>query len=299
FRLGTDVLARGPVDLFFIEFAVNDDSDAGHARRECLRGMEGIVRQVRRHNPNADMVITHFVSPRLLAQLQAGRTPVSIRAHDDLASHYQVSTIHLAKEIAEQITAGKITWRQFGGTHPGPFGNRICADMIERLLGKAWSEPLENAAPLLAHAMPDRPLEARHYGNGRFVDPGQATLKSGWEIRTPDWKTIAGGKRSRFTRIPMLCGHQPGSGLTLKFSGTAVGAYVVAGPDAGVLEARVDGGEFRPVNLYHRYSKGLHYPRTVMFATDLSTGDHVLTLRIAGETSSGGHAVRIMKFVAN
>ena len=299
FRLGTDVLARGPVDLFFIEFAVNDDSDAGHARRECLRGMEGIVSQVRRHNPNADMVITHFVSPRLLAQLQAGRTPVSIRAHDDLASHYQISTIHLAKEIAEQITAGKITWRQFGGTHPSPFGNRICADMIERLLGKAWSEPLEKAAPLLAHAMPDRPLEARHYGNGRFVDPGQATLKSGWEIRTPDWKTIAGGKRSRFTRIRMLCGHQPGSGLTLKFSGTAVGAYVVAGPDAGVLEARVDGGEFRPVNLYHRYSKGLHYPRTVMFATDLSTGDHVLTLRIAGETSSGGHAVRIMKFVAN
>ena len=97
----------------------------------------------------------------------------------------------------------------------------------------------------------------------------------------------------------MLCGHQPGSGLTLKFSGTAVGAYVVAGPDAGVLEARVDGGEFRPVNLYHRYSKGLHYPRTVMFATDLSTGDHVLTLRIAEETSSGDHAVRIMKFVAN
>ena len=299
FRLGRDVLARGPVDLFFIEFAVNDDGDAGHPRRECLRGMEGIVRQVRRHNPNADMVITHFVSPRLLAQLQAGRTPVSIRAHDDVASHYRISTIHLAKEIAEQITAGKITWRQFGGTHPNRFGNRICTDMIERLLGKAWNEPLAKAAPPRAHAMPDRPLVALHYGNGRFVDPGQATLKSGWKIRTPDWKAIAGGKRSRFTRIPMLCGHQPGSGLTLKFSGTAVGAYVVAGPDAGVLEARVDGGEFRPVNLYHRYSKGLHYPRTVMFATDLSTGDHVLTLRIAGETSSGGHAVRIMKFVAN
>ena len=117
FRLREDVLTRGPVDLFFIEYAVNDDGDAGHARRECIRGMEGIVRQVRRHNPNADMVITHFVSPRLLSQLQSGRTPLSIRAHEDVARHYDIATIHLAKEIAEQITAGKITWRKFGGTH--------------------------------------------------------------------------------------------------------------------------------------------------------------------------------------
>ena len=31
FRLRDDVLIKGPVDLFFIEFAVNDDQDAGHA----------------------------------------------------------------------------------------------------------------------------------------------------------------------------------------------------------------------------------------------------------------------------
>ena len=30
FRLNRDVLSQGPVDLFFIEFAVNDDQDAGH-----------------------------------------------------------------------------------------------------------------------------------------------------------------------------------------------------------------------------------------------------------------------------
>jgi hypothetical protein len=33
FRLSTDVLSQGPVDLLFIEFAVNDDQDAGHAMR--------------------------------------------------------------------------------------------------------------------------------------------------------------------------------------------------------------------------------------------------------------------------
>ena len=30
FRLERDVLSKGPIDLFFLEFAVNDDQDAGH-----------------------------------------------------------------------------------------------------------------------------------------------------------------------------------------------------------------------------------------------------------------------------
>ena len=299
FRLSEDVLSKGPVDLFFIEFAVNDDQDAGHARRECIRGMEGILRQAWRHNPNMDIVITHFVNPGMLAQLQAGKTPLSMRAHGDVAAHYHVCTIHLAKEVAERISAGEITWQQFGGTHPKPFGNQICADMIDKLFDQAWSDKLSNGAKLVPHQIPKQPLDVLHYGNGRFVDPSTASPKTGWQIKTPDWNALPGGKRSRFTSIPMLCGDRPGAELTLKFSGTAVGAYVVAGPDAAVLEARVDDGAFRSANLYHRFSKGLHYPRTVMLASDLPPGDHVLTLRIAKETKSEGHAARIMQFVAN
>lgn len=299
FRLAKDVLSKGPVDLFFIEFAVNDDQDAVHARRECIRGMEGILRQARRHNPNMDIVITYFVNPGMLAQLQAGKTPTSIRAHNDVASKYGVATIHLAKEIAEQTSAGTITWQQFGGTHPKPFGNEICADMIDRLLDTAWSETLSGGATAEPHAMPNEPLDPLNYGDGRFVNLEQAVAKSGWEIKTPDWKALPGGKRARFTSILMMCADQPAAELTLKFTGTTVGAFIVAGPDAGTLDARVDDGEFKKVNLYHRFSKGLHYPRTVIFGTDLEPGEHELTLRVSQETASGGHAARIIKFVAN
>jgi len=299
FRLREDVLNKGPVDLFFIEFAVNDQGDAGHSREECIYGMEGIVRQTRRHNPNADLVITYFVNPRMLGQLQAGQTPLSMGAHGDVARHYSVSTIHLAKEIAEQITDAKINWRQYGGTHPSAFGNGICAGLIERLLTAAWKQPLPQQPRPVPHEMPDRPLEAGNYARGRFVALTQAVLKSGWQIQVPEWNTLAGSKRSRFTSIPMLCATQSGAELVLKFQGTAVGAYVVAGPDAGVLEARIDDGAFEKVDLFHRFSKGLHYPRTIMFASDLSTGEHTLELRVSPETSNGGHAVRIMNFVAN
>ena len=76
---------------------------------------------------------------------------------------------------------------------------------------------------------------------------------------------------------------------------------MLAGPDAGAVEASVDGDEFQSVDLYHRFSAGLHYPRTIMFATDLSDGKHTLRLRISDtkNAKSKGHAVRILQFAGN
>ncbi len=299
FRLERDVLSSGKVDLFFIEFAVNDDQDAGHTREACLRGMEGIVRHCLRHNPQMDIVITYFVNPGMLAQLQAGQTPLTIAAHGEVARAYDISTINLAKQVAEQITAGQLTWKQFGGTHPAPFGNAICATMIDQLFTTVWQTPLPAAAVMQPHPIPASPIEPGNYENGRFVDPQTANMISGWEWKVPDWKAIGGSNRSRFAGIPLLSASQPNAELQLKFSGTAVGAFVLAGPDAGMLEASIDGGEFAPIDLYHRFSRGLHYPRTVMFAHDLSAGEHTLTVRTSSKTSSKGTAARILQFVAN
>ena len=63
----------------------------------------------------------------------------------------------------------------------------------------------------------------------------------------------------------------------------------------------LDGGEFAPTNLYHRHSRGLHYPRTVMFATDLAPGKHAIRLRLAKPSGDGdgGTAARILQFAVN
>ncbi len=298
FRLQTDVLSKGPVDLFFVEFAVNDDQDAGHSREACIRGMEGLIRQALRHNPNMDIVITDFINPEMMETLKAGKTPLTAGAHEEVAEHYGVSTINLAKEVTEQIVAGKLTWKDFGGVHPAPRGNAICAAMIDRLMEQAWTKPLAADARKAPHAA-TQPLDPLSYENGRFIDPKQATLVSGWNISVPEWKTLKGGTRKQFNTIPLLCADQPRAELKLDFTGTAVGAFVVAGPDAGTVEARIDGGQPVEVNLFHHFSTGLHYPRTVMFATNLKPGQHTLTLRISEKTTSAGHAARIIQFVAN
>jgi len=299
FRFATDVLGVGAVDLLFVEFAVNDDQDAHHSREACIRGMEGIVRHARQANPEMDIVMTFFVNEPILAALQAGKTPLTIEAHQAVAVHYSVPTIHLAKEVAEEISAGTLTWKTFGGVHPAPHGNAICARMIDELFARAWAKPLGSGASAKPHPALPPPLDPLNYSSGRFVDIGTAKIAQGWTLGVPDWKGLPGGKRPRFSSVPMLCATEPGAEVTLAFSGTAVGAYIVAGPDAGIAEASIDKGPFQKVDLYHAYSKNLHYPRTVMLGTALPPGAHTLTLRISPETRSAGHAMRIMQFAAN
>ncbi|MEE8452572.1 MAG: SGNH/GDSL hydrolase family protein [Thermoguttaceae bacterium] len=301
FRLEADVLSKGPVDLFFIEFAVNDDQDAAHARRECIRGMEGILRRARAYNPNMDIVITYFTNPGMVETIQEGGVPLSSEAHETVARHYGISTIDLAREVAERITAGTLTWKTFGGTHPAPAGNAICAGMIDDLMGVAWKASLGDDAEKVAYLMPEKPLDPGHYGHGRFVDPAVAKVQRGWKLHVPAWKELPGGFRSRFSDIALLCATEPGAELTLQFTGNAIGAYVLAGPDAGIVEASVDDGPFVPHDLFHRFSRGLHYPRTVVFKADLTPGKHLLRLRMTdrGNEGSSGTAMRILQFTAN
>jgi lysophospholipase L1-like esterase len=298
FRLATDVLAAGSVDLLFIEFAVNDDQDAAHTREECIRGLEGIIRHARRDNPLIDIIVTYFVNEGMLAAIGKGEVPLTIASHEAVAKHYDVSTVNLAKEVSDQMAAGNLTWQKYGGVHPAPHGNSIAAGLIDELLGRAWTKPLASDVSSTPHALPET-LDPLNYERGRFIDPAQAKIAEGWKLFTPNWKELKGSSRSRFTNIPMLCADEPQAELSLEFTGTAIGAYIVAGPDAGLVEARIDGGQPVEVNLLHRYSAGLHYPRTVMFATDLAPEKHTLVLRMTDRTKSAGHAMRIMQFTAD
>jgi len=300
-RLASHVLSKGPVDLFFIEFAVNDDQDAGHKLRECIRGMEGLIRHCRTYNPNMDIVITYFVNQGMIKTISEGKNPISMAGHKKAAEYYSISTIDLAREVTQQINAKTLTWKQFGGVHPGKYGNAMCTKMIEKLMDKAWATPLAAGAKKTAHKTPAKPLDPQSYFDARFIDPAKAKIKSGWKLGVPDWKNLKGGKRKRFLAIDMLSADAAGAELTLEFTGKAIGAYVSAGPDAGVVEATIDGGKPVRVDLYHRYSRGLHYPRTVMFNADLKPGKHTLVLKtVAVEgRKQGGSAARIMQFVAN
>ena len=159
-----------------------------------------------------------------------------------------------------------------------------------------------SSTPREAEASVDpAPIDTNSYERGRFVSPETATYGDGWMLGVPNWKELKGQSRSRFSTLPMLTCTEPGKQLELEFEGRTIGAFIVAGPDAGIAEVSLDGKPFERVDLYHRFSEGLHYPRTVIFASDLEHGRHHLRLRMAEDKhpKSLGHAIRIMQFTAN
>lgn len=291
FRLRDDVLSQGPVDLFFVEFAVNDDQDAAHAKKAAMMGMEGVIRQTLKHNPKAMIVMVHFANPSLLELAGQGKRSVSIQAHEAVAQHYGISSVNIPVVLSKLIETEEMTWKEYGGTHPKKPGNTLAAELCLELLD-APSSSMESPT------LPEPKLIAESFTNGRWIDVAEAKKLDRFAVKVPDWKTLPGSKRERYTSLKLLCGDQPGASCELEFAGTAIGAFVLAGPDAGRVDYRIDGGAWETIDFYHHYSKGLHYPRTVMFATGLEPSEHRIELKVSEETSSpmGGHAVRIVSF---
>lgn len=299
FRLHKDVLSKGRVDLLFVEAAVNDSTN-GRSPAEMTRGMEGIVRHLRRAWPRCDVVMMHFVDPGKMRQLNRGEIPVVIQRHEAVARQYGIPSLDLAEEVSARIQAGEFSWAEdFKNLHPSPFGQRLYARSIARLLDAAFADTPQEA-PLEPLPMPPA-LDPQSYSEGRMLPPGCATDLSGTHL-VESWRPAPQARtRPGFVGVPMLVATEPGASLRFAFWGRAVGILVNAGPDAGQVEYRVDDGPWQSRELFTRWSAGLHLPWSHVLATGLAPGDHVLELRVARSRHprSRGHALRIAWFLVD
>ena len=298
FRLERDVLSKGPIDLLFVEAAVNDTtntSDPAYMRR----GMEGVVRRARAANPLTDIVHLHFVMPEHMADYRAGRVPASIAQHEAIAAAYGNPSLHLSQEVTDRIDAGQFTWEaDFKDLHPSPFGHQLYARSIARMLDAAWAGPVPTASS--PHAMPTL-VDARSYARGRFGTIADVRIVKGF-MQVASWRPVDGtGTRTGFVDVPALVGTAPGATFGFTFEGTAAGLLVTAGPDAGQVEFSIDGSAFRSAETFTRWSPGLHLPWAVMLDDGLPPGRHEVTVRIAEghDPRSIGTALRVFQLLLN
>ena len=300
FRLERDVLSRGgPVDLLFVEAAVNDASNIPKEPEQMLRGMEGVVRHARMVNPLTDIIQMHFVMPSHMDDYNKGKVPVVITQHEKVAVAYGNPSLNLALEVTERIKAGEFTWdKDFKGLHPAPFGHQLYANSIKRLFEAACTKPLPDSAK--PHTLPE-PVDAQSYARGRFGDIATARIIKGFVI-DPAWKpTDKKGTRAGFVGVPALVGTEPGSEFEFEFDGTGAGLFIAAGPDAGTIESSIDGGEWKPINTFTNWSAGLHLPWAVILDDGLKSGHHKASVRIGmqSDAKSAGHAVRVFHLLLN
>ncbi len=297
FRLERDVFLHGPVDLLVVEAAVNDATN-GRDAREQLRAMEGTVRAARRINPALDVVFLHFATPAFLNSQRQGLTPEVVRVHERVADHYALPSIDLAREVGDRIDRGEFRWKEdFVDLHPSPFGQRLYAEALLRLLQDAWRA----AAPgtkLVGHPMPAM-LDRFSYDGGQLLDVENHGIAVGWWI-DESWRPRDGaGVRRGFVDVPMLVTDEKNAPVLLHFEGRGVGIWAVVGPDVGVLEYSIDFGPFRTLDLRTRWSAGLHLPWVYLLATDLEAGDHRLEMHLSESTPADRGWLRIAWFLVN
>ena len=298
FRLRRDVLSQGPVDLLFVEAAVNDSTNMKDPAL-MRRGMEGVVRQARLDNPLIDIVHLHFVMPEHMRDYKRGNTPESIGEHERIAVAYGNPTLNLSKEVTDRIAAGQFTWEgDFKDLHPSPFGHSLYANSIARMLDNAYNGQLADAPK--PHPLP-QPVDAASYFRGRLGPISDVKVIKGFRIEEA-WKPSDGkGTRPGFVNVPALVGDEAGAEFEFTFRGTGAGLFITAGPDAGQIECRIDGGERRTIETFTTWSPGLHLPWAVILDDQLPEGEHRVNVRIGdGHDPKGtGTALRIFHLLLN
>lgn len=290
FRAATDVVQHYlPLCLVVVELAV-DDAAENPARGQAA--LEGLVRQIRRGHPQADIL---FVYP-------FSKIPSPATAwHERIAEHYGIPSVDFAQLVAARIAAGEVQPAEFGpdGLHPTDRGHTLLASVIAGLLQTAKSAAGD--APPNKHALP-KPLCPRPMEQARTFAYELADLEPGWQTGQENkmdeqfYRSAVGKFRS------LLVCDRAGPVATLRFRGDAVGCFGVMGPDGGDLECSVDGGPWQhKANFPPAAKQGLR-PHAVLLADGLDAGKpHQVKIRVAAAIPAGstGHTVRIGYFLVN
>ncbi len=295
FRYRHDMLKDGPLDLLFVETAVNDTINLRTAI-ERRRSTEGIVRQALTDNPYLDIIHLHFAHPDYYSYVHNDRAIPAITDYELVSKYYNTSMINLALHVAENYS-----WEAFGNNvHPGPLGSSIYGNAAIYLLEVAFASASCQPLRQMPHFIGKEMLDSLSYINGRFYTIDKAKELSGWE-KDLNWVPEKGTTQPGFVNIPMLSADVPGAELKIKFTGRAVGIIGTQGLDAGVIDYEIDGKIRGTIDLFTKWSKYHHLPRVNLFSSDLEPGEHSLKIIINKNKNlqSQGNACHIKTFVVN
>ncbi len=296
FRLQTDVLDKGSIDLLFIEAAVNDRANRTDSVTQ-LKAMEGIIRHALTANPTMNIVLMAFADEDKNHDFERNKEPLEVKIHRQLAEFYGLPFLNLAEEVYERIKHGEFSWTEdFKDLHPSPYGQNIYYQSIKTLLQLSEKEHKDGIVKTI---LPE-PLNESVYEKGIYVDIHRATDLKGFTI-SENWEP-ADQKETRagYVHVPVLEAVNPGSSFTFSFTGNAVGIAIVSGPDAGIIEYRIDNGKTETLNLFTQWSNFLHLPWYLVLADGLKEGKHILNVKTASDFENANrNACRIVHFLVN
>ena len=224
-----EVIASG--HLAILDFAADD---RGADIAQVKTALEGLVRQITLYRPTHSRILVYTLTPEMLEDYKAGRTPEYIRVSEQIAAHYGIPSLNLAQYAAEKIIAGDISFAAFSadGVNPTDAGAKIYAEAVAKFID----------ALMTAHPVPDKPtpyklpppLFAETNDSGRIVAYENPQVK-----RSGNWQAGQASPIGPFRHV--LISNEVGAALTLKFKGSEIGVIDVVDKDAAEYEYAVDG----------------------------------------------------------
>jgi lysophospholipase L1-like esterase len=253
-RIGEQVLSQKP-DLIFIEFAVNG---------AYAPGMEGMVRQVIKNNPQTDISLIYTIMTGQSGKYAEGSIPDNIKGLEAVADKYGLTSIHLGVQAAMLEKDNKLLWKgtkeeaaerilfSNDGIHPLPEGGNLYAAAIARAFIR-----LEKDKPIAVKKQLNDPLFTDKWEDAGMYSPMDIAQFNGqWEKIVPERGSDFYRYRPWFPYI--MKSTVPGASFTFIFEGSAFGIFDIGGPEVGQIEIEVDG---KPVKLTTVSAKGYHLYR--------------------------------------
>jgi lysophospholipase L1-like esterase len=272
-----EVIASG--HLAILDFAADD---RGVDIEQVKTSLEGLVRQIVLYRATHSQILVFTLTPEMLEAYRAGRTPEYIRVGEQIAEHYGIPSLNLARYAADKIIAGDLSFEEFSadGVNPTDAGAKIYADAVAEFVD----------ALMTAFPVPDKPqrrtlpppLFPETDDNGRIVAYEDLAVQ-----RSDHWKPGQASPIGPFRHL--LVSDETGATLSLKFTGSEIGIIDVVDADSADYQFSIDGGAFRTLAA-PRDATGPTM-RTVSLAKGLDRqAEHELVLKVAspGTARLGG-----------
>jgi lysophospholipase L1-like esterase len=234
-RVKEQILKYNP-DLVFVEFAVNGGSN---------QALEGIVRQIIKHNPETDICFIYTIAGDQYLQYIKNEVPIKIQGFEKVAAYYHIPSIHLGLYPSMLAAQQKLVWKSTNeegdkivfskdGTHPARAGG----DLYTQAICRAFTV-FKRDTTGLKFEMPT-PMYSDNWEDGGMYNPAEIGIfSSGWESIDPLTYPNLKGFAPWFTSV--LKTAVPNASFTFRFKGTAVGFFDIGGPEAGQLLIELDG----------------------------------------------------------
>ncbi len=221
--------------LAILDFAADDRN----ADPEVVKtSLEGLVRQITRYRATHSRILVYTLTPEMLADYQAGKVPEYIQISEQIADHYGIPSLNLAKYAADKIIAGDISFADFSadGINPTDAGAKLYAEAVA-----AFMDALMTAYPTPEKPQPyvlPAPLFPATDDNGRIVAYEDPQVQ-----RIGNWQPGQASPIGPFRHL--LVSAEPEATLKLKFKGSEIGLLDVVGKDSADLAYAVDGAAFQ------------------------------------------------------